>query len=85
MNTIRTAGPWWPAVDVTGALPPVADRPRPARAPGEPPEVAGAGGRERGAEEQGAPPERRGGRPAFAAGGAPDPSGNAGRRLDLFA
>jgi|GEM_PF-5217178 len=87
MTTIRTGnGPWWhPALDASAAGQAPVDRARVARAPGEADAVTGPDGRGRGAEEQGAAPERRRDRPAYATGGAPDPSGNAGRRLDLFA
>lgn len=86
MNRIPMGGPlrWSPALDALGASP-AGGAGRVTRPADSGPAVPPAELPDRGHDDQGPPPERRGMRAPQGTGGAPDPTGNAGRRLDLFA
>jgi len=85
MIPITAAPRWTPAADAAAAAlaTPVDRRHAATPAPGAP-LVTAAGLRDRRGDGDGPPPRREPRTPVFA-GGAPDPTGNAGRRLDLFA
>lgn len=75
---------WMPTFAVAGAGMSPVDRTRPASLGDGPPVPSPEMSHEE--QERGrSDPERGGGRTSSPFGGAPDPTGNSGRRLDLFA